>query len=255
MLDSDLAMLYQVETKRINEAVRRNQARFPEEFRFRLTKEEDDLLRSQIATSKGEGRGGRRHIPHVFTEQGVAMLSAVLRSDVAVEVSVRIMRTFVEMRRFVSANGALFDRVRAVELRQLAYQTATDERFERVFDYMETHEAPRQKIFFDGQVFDAFELLVSLVQRARHGIVLVDGYADVGTLNILAKKASGVAVTLWTHPKTSLTAQDLLAFNAQYPSLTVEHTTAFHDRFLILDETEVYLVGLRLKMLVRGRLR
>ena len=174
---------------------------------------------------------------------------------------VRLYRLFIVVggmpevvQRFIDSKNDLAA-VREVQSDTVSYTHLTDERFERVFDYMETHEAPRQKIFFDGQVFDAFELLVSLVQRARHGIVLVDGYADVGTLNILAKKASGVAVTLWTHPKTSLTAQDLLAFNAQYPSLTVEHTTAFHDRFLILDETEVYLVGLRLKMLVRGRLR
>lgn len=191
MLDSDLAMLYQVETGALNRAAKRNDNRFPEDFRFKLTKEELNDLRCQIGILRGQNPQtpiGKTYLPFVYTEQGVAMLSAVLRSDVAVEVSVRIMRTFVEMRRFVAANGALFDRVRAVELRQLAYQTATDERFERVFDYMETHEAPRQKIFFDGQVFDAFELLVSLVQRARHGIVLVDGYADVGTLNILAKR-------------------------------------------------------------------
>lgn len=248
MLDSDLATLYQVETKRINEAVHRNKARFPEEFCFRLTREEHAALRSQFATSKEpEGRGGRRYPPQAFTEQGVAMLSAVLRSQVAVDVSVQIMKSFVEMRHFIASNAAMFEQIRAVELRQLEYQKTTDERFERVFDYMEAHEAPRQKVFFDGQVYDAFELLVSLVRRAEKSIVLVDGYVDVGTLNILAKKADGVDVTIWTHPRASLTQLDVDAFNAQYPQLSVEHTTAFHDRFLVLDKEEGYFVGASLK--------
>lgn len=248
MLDSDLAMLYQVETGALNRAAKRNEERFPEDFRFRLAEGEYADLRCQIGISSfGGEHGGRRKLPYVYTEQGVAMLSGVLRSDVAVQASVRIMRTFVEMRRFIASNAALFGQIRAVELRQLEYQKATDERFERVFDYMEAHEAPRQKIFFDGQVFDAFELLVSLVQRAGREIILVDGYVDAGTLNILAKKGDGVAVTVWTHPKTALTQRDVDMFNAQYPQLTVRHTTAFHDRFLIVDGTEGYLVGASLK--------
>ena len=248
MLDSDLATLYQVETKRINEAVRRNKARFPKGFCFRLTKEEQERLRSQFATSNEEGgRGGRRYPPQVFTEQGVAMLSAVLRSDVAVDVSVRIMKSFVEMRHFIASNAAMFDQIRAVELRQLEYQKTTDERFERVFDYMDAHETPRQKVFFDGQVYDAFELLVSLVKRAEREIVLIDGYVDTDTLNILAKKRGGVAVTIWTHPRARLTERDVDAFNAQYPRLEVKRTTAFHDRFRILDGEEGYHVGASLK--------
>lgn len=175
------------------------------------------------------------------------MLSAVLRSKIAIDASVQIMRAFVEMRHFIASNAALFEQIRAVELRQLEYQKTADERFERVFDYMETHEAPRQKVFFDGQVYDAFELLVSLVRKAEHEIVLVDGYVDTGTLNILAKKAEGVAVAVWTHPRTSLTQRDVDTFNAQYPLLEVRHTTSFHDRFLILDCAEVYLIGASLK--------
>lgn len=175
------------------------------------------------------------------------MLSAVLHSDVAIDVSVRIMKSFVEMRHFVAANAAMFEQIRAVELRQLEYQRATDERFERVFDYMDQRSLPEQKIFFDGQVFDAFELLVSLIQEARREIILVDGYVDVGTLNILAKKSNGVDVTIWTHPNTRLTERDVEVFNAQYPRLVVKHTTAFHDRFLILDAKIGYFIGASLK--------
>lgn len=186
-------------------------------------------------------------MPRVFTEQGVAMLSAVLRSETAIRVSVQIMDAFVEMRHFVASNAVMFEQIRAVELRQLEYQRATDERFERVFDYMDSHDAPRQKVFFEGQIYDAFELLVSLVKRAEHEIVLIDGYVDVGTLNVLAKKAEGVSVTVWTRLKTCLTQCDIDAFNAQYSRLDVRHTTAFHDRFLILDGVEGYFVGASLK--------
>ena len=248
MLDSDLAELYEVETKVLNQAVTRNPSRFPEQFCFRVTREEDQVLRSQIVTSKTvEGRGGRRYLPRVFTEQGVAMLSAVLRSETAIKASVKIMNAFVEMRHFIADNTHMFEQIRGIDHRLDSLERSTNERFERVFDYMETHEAPSQKVFFEGQVYDAFELLVSLVQRAKHGIVLVDGYVDTGTLNILSKKGLGVAVTVWTHPKTSLTERDVATFNAQYPTLVVKHTTSFHDRFLIMDGAEGYLIGASLK--------
>ena len=155
MLDSDLAMLYQVETKRLNEAVKRNILRFPEEFRFQLTENEVKSLRSQFATSNSRDednskKGGRRYLPYVFTEQGIAMLSAVLRSDVAVQVSISIMKSFVEMRRFIANNALLFERISNVELKQLEYQKQTDEKLEQIFEYISEHEEASQKVFFDG---------------------------------------------------------------------------------------------------------
>ncbi len=247
MLDSDLAVLYQVETGNLNKAAGRNAERFPNEFRFKLTSNEWASLLFQIGRAKTGGRGGRRTPPYVYSEQGVAMLSAILKSETAVRVSVQIMKSFVEMRHFIASNAALFEQVRGVELRQLEYQKTTDERFERVFDYMNTHEAPKQKVFFDGQVWDAFELLVSLVRQAKRKIVLIDGYVDTDTLSILAKKTDGVNVTAWTHPRTRLDQHDVDTFNAQYPQLEVRRTTAFHDRFLILDGTQGYFVGASLK--------
>lgn len=250
MLDSDLAELYGIETKVLNQAVSRNSRRFPERFCFRITREEAEDLRSQIVTLRPElGKQDTwwRYMPRVFTEQGVSMLSAVLRSDMAIDVSVRIMDAFVEMRHFIADNAHMFEQIRSIDHRLDSLERSIDERFERVFDYMETHEAPSQKVFFEGQVYDAFELLVSLVQRAKREIVLIDGYVDTGTLNILAKKQPGVSVTVWTHPKTSLTARDVATFNVQYPALEVRHTASFHDRFLILDGTEGYLVGASLK--------
>ena len=155
MLDSDLARLYQVETKHLNERVKRNKMRFPETFCFQLTREESDHLRSQFATSS-EGHGGRRYHPYVFTEPGIAMLSAILNSNIAIEISVKIMNTFVEMRHFIMNNALLFEKISNMELKQLEYQKSTDEKFDKVFKYIEDHAESEQKIFFDGQIYDAF---------------------------------------------------------------------------------------------------
>lgn len=245
MLDNDLAALYQVETRTFNQAVSRNIERFPENFRFQLTKEEYDSLRSQFVISNG--RGGRRYLPYAFTEQGIAMLSGVLRSDIAVQVSIRIMNTFVEMRRFISNNALLFERISSIELKQLEYQKSTDERFDRVFQYIDDHAESEQKIFFDGQIYDAFSLLVSIIQKANKEIILIDGYVDVDTLDLLAKKKNGVNVRCYTYANTPLSKHDISKFNAQYAMLTVKKTSVFHDRFLILDGKTAYHIGASLK--------
>lgn len=250
MLDSDLAMLYQVETKRLNEAVKRNISRFPEKFRFQLTKDECENLKSQIATSSSDinnGYGGRRKLPFVFTEQGIAMLSAVLRSDVAIRVSIRIMETFVEMRKYMANTSLLYERLNAMEVRQTNYQLETDERFEKVFEYISEHEESSQKIFFDGQIYDAFSLLVRLIGMADKEITLIDGYVGVETLNLLIKKKSDVPVTIYTQRRTMLSKTDVENFNAQYPTLKIKYTKAFHDRFLILDRMTAYHIGASLK--------
>ena len=222
MIDSDLATLYQVTTKRLNEQVRRNKNRFPSEFMFRLTAEEYENLRSQNATSSEDNaHGGRRYMPYAFTEQGISMLSAVLKSDVAVEVSIKIMNSFVEMRRFLLSNKEMFARLDRVEL--------------------------KQNIFFDGQIYDAFSFIVGLVKKAKKEIILIDNYVGVNTLNILCKKNKGVDVVITTAGKGSLSTKDITKFNAQYPKLSVKTNTDFHDRFLIVDKTEVYHIGASIK--------
>ncbi len=185
ILDSDLAMLYQVETKNLNKAVKRNINRFPEDFCFKLTKEEYVSLRFQIGTSNDSettARGGRRYMPYAFTEQGISMLSAVLHSETAVKVSIGIMRAFVEMRRFLANNALIFERINEIEVRQLAFQKNTEEKFNEVFHYISEHEESSQKIFFNGQIYDAFSLLVDLVSRAEKRLVLVDNYVDINTI-------------------------------------------------------------------------
>ena len=244
MVDSDLAILYQVTTKRLNEQVRRNKNRFPSEFMFQLTSEEYEYLRSHFATSSEDNaHGGRRYMPYAFTEQGIAMLSAVLKSDVAVEVSIKIMNSFVEMRRFLFSNKEMFARLDRVELKQLE----TDKKLEEVFNYIASNTEVKQNIFFNGQIYDAFSFIVQLVKKAKKEIILIDNYVDVNTLNILCKKNQGVDVVIATAGNGSLSVKDINKFNAQYPKLSVKTTTDFHDRFLIIDKTEVYHIGASIK--------
>lgn len=253
MIDSDLALLYQVETKALNRAVKRNIKRFPEDFCFQLTVEEYENLKCQIGASKiidqekSDGRGGRRTLPYVFTEQGISMLTSVLHSDVAINVSIGIMRAFVEMRRFIAKNELLFERISTVELKQLEYQKRTDEKLEQIFEYISEHEESTQKVFFDGQIYDAFSLIVNLIQKADLEIVLIDNYVDVNTLNLLSKKKENVAVTIYTLKRTRLSSKDVANFNAQYPSAEVKYTRMFHDRFLIIDNTLAYHIGASIK--------
>lgn len=244
MIDSDLAILYQVETKYLNRQRSRNADRFPDDFCFQLTKEEYEFLRCQNVTSKKEsGSGGRRYLPYVFTEQGIAMLSAVLKNDVATNVSVNIMRAFVEMRKIFLSNKEMFARLDRIEYKQLE----TDKRLEEVFNYIATNTEVKQNIFFDGQIYDAFSFIVGLVGKAKKEIVLIDNYVDINTLNILCKKNKGVDIIIVTEGKGKLSTKDINKFNAQYPKLSVKTTTNFHDRFLIIDKAEVYHIGASIK--------
>ena len=244
MVDSDLARLYQVTTGNLNKAVKRNLSRFPEHFCFQLTEHEYKNLRFQNGSSSSNNNyGGRRYMPYVFTEQGIAMLSAVLKSDIAVEVSVKIMNSFVEMRRFLLSNQELFSRLDRIEIKQLE----TDRKFEEVFNYIAANTEVKQNIFFNGQIYAAFSFIVGLIRKAKKKIILIDNYVDVYTLNILCKKNQGVDVVIATAGKGSLSAKDIIKFNAQYSKLSVKTTTDFHDRFLVIDKTEVYHIGASIK--------
>ena len=244
ILDNDLAMLYQVETRVFNQAVNRNSNRFPEHFRFQLTEEEYKNLRSQVVISSSEGsHGGRRYMPYAFTEQGIAMLSAVLRSDIAIEVSIKIMDSFVEMRRFLISNAAVFERLDRVELKQLE----SDQKLETIFNYLPTQTEVKQNIFFDGQIYDAFSFIIDLIKKAKIKLTLIDNYVDTNTLNLLCKKESGVDVLIVTAGEGRLTTKDSTKFNAQYPKLTIKTMSNFHDRFLLVDDLEVYHIGASIK--------
>lgn len=259
MLDRDLAMLYGVDAKRINEQVKRNIERFPEDFMFRLTK--DECLRSQIATLNMERGKHLKYMPYAFTESGVAMLSGVLRSTIAIDVNIRIMRAFVSMRRAIASIAPVFARVSEIERKQLeekssrqADQARNEERFDTIFKAMDGGDFPSQKVFFEGRHYDAYSFAKKLVRKAAKKIVLVDGYCDEVTLDILSQKKGGIAVLVATSQKMiarHLTAVAVEKFNKQNPTLTVKAAGAFHDRFLILDGKELYHFGASLKDLGR----
>ena len=241
MIDRDLAYLYNVETKALNQAVKRNINRFPESFRFQISDDEKDELVTNCDRFKTLKHSSLN--PYAYTEQGIAMLSAVLRSDVAVEVSIKIMNSFVEMRKFLLSNREMFARLYRVELKQLE----TDKKLEEVFDYIATTKEVKQKIFFNGQIYDAFSLMVEIVEKAEKELILIDNYVDVNTLNILSKKKDGVNVLIVTSGNGNLTDKDVAKFNSQYPKLAVKISNDFHDRFFIIDRNEVYHIGASIK--------
>ncbi|MBD5173198.1 MAG: ORF6N domain-containing protein [Bacteroidales bacterium] len=239
MLDSDLARLYGVETKVLNQAVKRNIQRFPEDFMFQLTKEE--CLRSQIVTSNG-GRGGSRYIPYVFTENGVAMLSSVLRSDKAIEVNINIMRAFSTMRNFLMNNAAIFQRMDQLEMKQLK----TDEKVDAILDKLSDNDKPKEGVFFNGQIFDAYALVADLIRQAKTRIVVIDNYIDDSVLVQLSKRKPGVKVDIYDGQISRQLRQDVEKHNEQYPGVTLHKYTKAHDRFLVIDE-DVYHIGASLK--------
>jgi phage regulator Rha-like protein len=260
MVDSDLAKVYDVEIRRLNEQVKRNIERFPESFRFQLTEEEFENLRSQIAISSSTeplrsqiatleiGRGKhRKYLPYVFTEQGVSMLSAVLRSETAVKVSIQIINAFVEMRKFIQHNASIFTRLDSVERRQITFESETEKNFEKVFQALEVGEPPKQGIFYDGQVYDAYSFVADLIRKAKKSLILIDNYVDDSVLTLLCKRKKGVAATIYTKTISKQLALDLKKHNEQYPPITLEVFKDAHDRFLILDDKEIFHIGASLK--------
>ena len=266
MLDSDVAMLYHYETKKINQAVKRNIETLPEKFCFQLTEEEFSSLRSQIVTlnkttvqdnfedsslrsqfatlNENTGRGKhRKYLPYVFTEQGIAMLSGLLKNDIAIQVSINIMDAFVEMRKFLMVNGQLFERLTNVEYKLLEH----DKKFDKVFDQLQNEENIKQKIFFEGQIYDAYSLIIDIIKKANKKILIIDNYIDDSVLKMLTKKNKNVEVVILTSNKSNIQKIDIQKFNKEYPILKVAETNKFHDRFIVIDNKEMYHLGASIK--------
>ena len=245
MLDSDVAMLYNYETKKVNQAVKRNIDRFPERFCFQLTEEEFFNLRSQFVTlNKNIGRGKhRKYLPYVFTEQGIAMLSGLLKNDIAVQVSIHIMDAFVEMRKFLMLNGQVFERLTSIEYKLLEH----DKKFDEVFNQLQLEENIKQRIFFEGQIYDAYSIIIDIIKKADKKILIIDNYIDDSVLKMLIKKKKNVEVTILTSDKSSIQNIDIQKFNKEYPILKVSKTNKFHDRFIGIDNKEMYHLGASIK--------
>ncbi len=242
MLDRDLAKLYGVKNIRLREQVKRNPKRFPPDLIFKLSENEVDFMVSQNAIPSRRHLGG--HLPYAFTEQGVAMLSTVLKSDTAVEISLQIIRTFVAMRKFLNENASIFQRLDRMELKQLE----NDKKFEIIFDAIESKKLiPTQGIFFDGQIFDAYKFASDLVRSAKKCIVSIDNYIDDNTISILSKKETSVNVVLLTKTITKQLKTDVKKANEQYGNFEIKIFKNSHDRFLMIDDTEIYHLGASLK--------
>jgi hypothetical protein len=258
MIDSHLAEMYGVEIKVLNQAVKRNNDRFPDNFMFQLNELEWDFLRSQIVTLKNpiqvinpqsttviENRGKhRKYLPHVFTEQGVAMLSAVLKSKTAVVVSVRIINTFVEMRKILINNALVIQRLDKIELKLLE----TDQKFEHIFKALESKNSePEKGVFYDGQIFDAYTFIADIIRKAEKSIILIDNFIDDTVLTQFTKRNAGVKVSIYTKTISKQLQLDIQKHNAQYPKIEIHELNTAHDRFLIIDQNQVYHIGASLK--------
>ena len=245
MIDRDLAELYEVSTKRLNEQVKRNLKRFPEDFMFQLIEQEKKELVANCDRFKL-----LRHSTfnsYAFTEQGVAMLSSVLRSETAVEISVQIIRAFIAMRKFISKNAEVFSRLDNVERKQIEYQIQTSKNFEKVFDAIEDKSIQKSKgIFFEDQIFDAYKFVSDLIRTAKESIILIDNYVDDSVLTLFSKREEKVKVVIYTQYSKQLEL-DLKKFNSQYENIEVKTFDKSHDRFMIIDNKEVYHIGASLK--------
>jgi hypothetical protein len=247
LVDADLATLYGVSTKALNQAVQRNIDRFPSGFKFQITQEEKDELVTNCDRFKKLKHSSA--LPHAFTEQGVAMISVVLKSDTAVKTSIAIIQAFVAMRQFIQSNGALLQRMDTLELRQLALANDTQATFEKVFSELADKNTlePTQGVFFEGQIFDAYRFVSDLLRQAKHSVVLIDNYIDDRVLDQLNKRASGVNATILCKKVSRSLQNDLDRHNAQYPAISAVEFEHSHDRFLILDGHIVYHLGASLK--------
>ena len=247
MVDNDLAELYGVETKRINEAVKNNPNKFPTDFYFELDDDEFESLRSKFSTTNLKSNLSTtrftktRTNPKVFTEQGIYMLATILKSKTATDVTVAIMRTFVNMRSFLTHNASIFQRFDAIETKQLQYQMQTDKKFNKIFKAIESKEVkPNEGIFYDGQIFDAYKFAVDIIKSAKNSIILIDNYIDENVLVLLSKRKSGVKATIFSSNITKQLELDIERFNAQYPHIEVKTFKKSHDRFLIIDNKTIY---------------
>ena len=239
ILDRDIAMLYGVETGQLNRQVKRNIERFPIDFMFQLSKEEMEILKCHFGISSW---GGNRYLPYAFTENGIAMLSSVLRSPTAIEANIRIMRAFTSMRHFFANNAQIFQRISTIEYHQIE----TDKRIDEVFKRIDAQTSPQQGIFFDGQVFDAYRFVSDLIKKAKQSIVLIDNYVDDSVLSLLDKRESNVSAKIYTQNISPQLQLDINKHNSQYPVIEVNQFNKAHDRFLLIDD-EVYHIGASVK--------
>lgn len=249
MIDRDLAEIYGVKTKRLNEQVKRNIERFPERYMFQLS--DNEILKLVANCDRFNKLKHSTSNPYAFTEQGVSMLASVLNSATAIDTSIKIIDAFVAMRHFMQNNAKIFVEIESIKQHQIEtdiHLIENDRKIGHILTLLEKNgQEDKQKLFFDGQIYDAFGLMVSIVQKAEKDIVLIDNYVNTETLDILSEKKKGVNVQIFTSKNTKLTKTAIEKFNSQYPKLALSFTDKFHDRFIILDHRIAYHIGASIK--------
>ncbi len=244
MLDSDVAKLFNYETKDLNRNVKNNINRFPEYYCFRLTDDEFKSLRCKNFTLNKNGRGEhRKYLPYVFTEYGITMLAGLLKSEIAVNISIKIVNAFIEMRRLLNSNGQVFERLTNVEYKLIEHE----KKFDTIFNQLQQEENIKQKIFFEGQIWDSYSLIIDIFKKAHKKITIIDNYVDDSILKMLTKKNKNVEVVIITSEKSNIENIDIKKFNKEYPTLKVAKTNKYHDRFIIIDNKELYHCGASIK--------
>ncbi len=261
ILDSDLAKFYKIETKVLNQTLKRNKQRFPEDFCFQLSKSEFEQLRSQFVTSMEiislrsqtvtlENMRGKhnKYLPYAFTEQGVAMLSGLINSKIAIEINISIMRAFVHMRRNLKSNEFIFQKLDSIEKNHIKYEIESKNKFEKIFDLLESKTIEvKEGVFFEGQIFDAYNFVSNLVRKANNSIILIDNYIDDSILTLFIKRNNEVKVIIYTENISKQVKLDVEKYNSQYEPIEIKEIKNIHDRFLIIDNEEVYHFGASLK--------
>ena len=246
MLDSDVAKLYKYETKNVNKAMKRNIERFPEDFCFHLTLKELEEMWFQNGTTFEKLNlkyRSEKYLPYVYIEQGIAMLSGVLKNEIAIQISIKIIRAFIEMRRFLVSNGQIFERLTKIEYKLLEQ----DKKIENLFEKFDQSEKIKQKIFFEGQIWDSYELIINIIKTAQSKILIIDNYIDDSIFKMLQKKKNNVTAVVLTSHNSKINKLDVKKFNEQYPVVKLAVTNKFHDRFIIIDNKELYHCGASLK--------
>ena len=243
MLDSDVATLFNVETKNLNKAMKRNIDRFPEDFCFQLNSKEFKDLRFQNATSSDGEYGGRRYLPYVYTEHGIVALAGVLKSEIAAKMSVAIARTFIQMRHFIAENGDVLLKLAQLQNRQINFEIKTNKRFDEILNLINKADLPKQVLFFDGQYYDAYDFITGLIRKANSSIVLIDPYCDSRALSFLKNRNDGVSILVCKSTKSKLAVKEINIYKKQYGEITIVDNDTIHDRFLIIDNSECYSLG------------
>lgn len=243
ILDSDVARLYHYQTKNINKSMKRNIERFPEDFCFQLNEKELKEMWFQIGTTSELKYRSEKYLPYAYTEQGIAMLSGLLKNDIAIQVSINIINAFVEMRKFLNTNGQIFLEISNIKGKLLEH----DKKFEEIFNELQHEENVKQKIFYEGQIWDSYSLIVDIIKKAKNKILIIDNYIDDSVLKMLSKKNKDVEVVILTSNKSNIQNIDIQKFNKEFPTLKVAKTNKFHDRFIIIDNKDLYHCGASIK--------